>query len=86
MTGEPLNLSEGQITQMISALQDQLQSSASAISAGVFSTISTATSIVVNLVLVLMLTFFFVKDGHKFLPWVRTIGGQRVGRPPHRGR
>lgn len=79
VTGEPLNLSEGQITQMISALQDQLQSSASAISAGVFSTISTATSIVVNLVLVLMLTFFFVKDGHKFLPWVRTIGGQRSG-------
>lgn len=79
LTGEPLNLSEGQITSAISALQDRLQESATAISAGVFSTISTATSIIVNLVLVLMLTFFFVKDGHKFLPWVGTLGGHRAG-------
>jgi predicted PurR-regulated permease PerM len=79
LTGEPLNLSEGQITGAISALQDRLQSSASAISSGVFTTISTASSIIVNLVLVLMLTFFFVKDGHKFLPWVNSIGGTRSG-------
>jgi len=79
VTGEPLNLSEGQITRAIEAMQDKLQSSASAISSGVFSTISTATSIIVNLVLVLMLTFFFVKDGHKFLPWLNTLGGQRAG-------
>lgn len=79
VTGEPLNLSEGQITSMISAMQDKLQESASAISSGVFSTISTATSIIINLVLVLMLTFFFVKDGHRFLPWVATLGGHRAG-------
>ncbi|WP_367649015.1 AI-2E family transporter [Aeromicrobium stalagmiti] len=79
VTGEPLNLSDGQITRAIEALQDKLQSSASAISSGIFSTISTATSIIVNLVLVLMLTFFFVKDGHKFLPWINTLGGQRTG-------
>ena len=79
VTGEPLNLSEGQITRAIEAVQDRLRDSASAISSGVFSTIGTATSVIVNLVLVLMLTFFFVKDGHKFLPWVQTIGGQRAG-------
>lgn len=79
VTGEPLNLSEGQITRAIEALQDKLQDSATTISSGVFSTIATATSIIVNIVLVLMLTFFFVKDGHKFLPWVRTIGGHRSG-------
>jgi predicted PurR-regulated permease PerM len=79
ITGEPLNLSDGQITAAISAMQDKLQSSASAISSGVFSTISTASSIIVNIVLVLMLTFFFVKDGHKFLPWLSTVGGHRSG-------
>ena len=79
VTGEPLNLSDGQITRAIEAVQDKLTSSASAISSGVFSTIGTATSVIVNLVLVLMLTFFFVKDGHKFLPWVKTLGGQRAG-------
>jgi predicted PurR-regulated permease PerM len=79
LTGEPFNLSEGQITQAITAVQDKIQDSASTISAGVFSTITTATSIIINLVLVLMLTIFFMKDGHKFLPWVRTVGGRRSG-------
>jgi len=79
LTGEPLNLSDGQISSAISALQDKLQESATTISSGVFTTISTATSIIVNLVLVLMLTFFFVKDGHKFLPWINALGGQRAG-------
>jgi predicted PurR-regulated permease PerM len=79
VTGEPLNLSEGQITRAIEAVQGKLAESATAISSGVFSTIGTATSVIVNLVLVLMLTFFFVKDGYKFLPWVQTVGGQRAG-------
>ena len=79
LTNGPLALSNGQITQAITALQDRIQSSASAIGAGVFSTIGAATSALVNLILVLMLTFFFVKDGHKFLPWVRNLGGQRAG-------
>lgn len=79
LTGEPLNLSEGQITRAIQAVQDKLQESAAAISSGVFSTIGAATSVVVNLIIVLMLTFFFVKDGHKFLPWASAIGGRRAG-------
>jgi predicted PurR-regulated permease PerM len=79
LTREPFNMSEGQISGAIAALQDKLQDSASAISAGVFTTISTATSIIINIVLVLMLTFFFVKDGHRFLPWLRTLGGHRAG-------
>lgn len=79
LTEGPLGLSEGQITRAISALQDKVQASASAIGSGVFSTIGAATSALVNLILVLMLSFFFVKDGHKFLPWVQTLGGRRAG-------
>ncbi len=79
LTGEPLNLSEGQITRAIEALQDKLQASATSIGSGVFSTIGAATSVIVNLILVLMLTFYFVKDGHKFLPWVKVVAGQRAG-------
>lgn len=79
VTGEPLNLSDGQITRAIEAVQEKVASSASAISSGVFSTIGTATSVIVNLILILMLTFFFIKDGHKFLPWVTTLGGARTG-------
>ena len=79
LTGKPLNLSDGQITRAITAVQDKIQASASSISSGVFSTIGASTSAIVNLVLVLMLSFFFVKDGHKFLPWVKVITGQRAG-------
>ena len=79
LTGGPLSLSEGQITRAIEAVQEKLRNSATAISSGLFSTIGAATSAVVNLVLVLMLSFFFVKDGHKFLPWLKTLGGRRGG-------
>ncbi len=79
LTGGPLGLSEGQITRAIEAVQEKIQNSATAISSGLFSTIGAATSAVVNLVLVLMLSFFFVKDGHKFLPWMKTLGGRRGG-------
>ena len=79
LTEGPLGLSDGQITRAIEAVQDKIRSSATAISSGLFSTLSAATSAVVNLVLVLMLTFFFVKDGHRFLPWMKTLGGRRGG-------
>ena len=79
LTGGPLGLSEGQITRAIEAVQEKLRNSATAISSGLFSTIGAATSAVINLVLILMLTFFFVKDGHKFLPWMKTLGGRRAG-------
>ena len=79
LTDGPLKLTDGQLTRAVSALQDKLQSSASAISSGALSTVSAATGAVVNLVLILMLTFFFIKDGHKFLPWARALAGRRGG-------
>jgi len=79
LTDGPLSVSEGQITRAIEAIQDKLRESAAAISSGVFSTIGAATSAIINIVLVLMLAFYFVKDGHKFLPWVTTLGGQQAG-------
>lgn len=80
LTDGPINLSDGQLTAAINAVQERLKSSAADIGAGVFSTLSAATSAVVNLVLIFMLTFFFVKDGHRFLPWLENLSGQRTGR------
>lgn len=79
VTNGPLGFSEDQLSSAVAAVQDRLQNSAAAISSGVFSTLSTATSAVVNLVLILMLTFFFIKDGHRFLPWARELGGRGAG-------
>lgn len=75
----PLKISDGQITQGFDTVQTELQTRASDISAGVVAGITTITSIVINLLLTLLLTFFFIKDGHRFLPWISAIGGSRVG-------
>lgn len=79
VTDGPLNVTDSQLARAVEAVQGKLQESATAIGSGVFSTIGAATSALINLVLVLMLTFFFVKDGHKFVPWVTTLGGRRAG-------
>lgn len=56
-----------------------LQDRAGAIAGGIFSGIGTATSMAVTFVVVLVLTFFFLKDGPKFLPWLRNATGGRAG-------
>lgn len=75
----PLGVSEGQITNAIDAVEESLRGSADAISAGIFSTLSTATSSLINIILILMLTFFFTKDGHRFAPWASALAGHRAG-------
>lgn len=37
------------------------------------------TSIVVTLVVMFVLTFFFLKDGDRFLPWMRRYTGEKAG-------
>ncbi len=72
----PLGVTDTQLENAVNAVEDWLRNSAASISAGAISTISAATGVLINTVLVLMLTFFFAKDGLKFLPWVRrTLGG-----------
>lgn len=75
----PLNIEQGQITDALNSIEQWLKDSALDISSGAISAIGAATGVVVNTVLVLILTFLFIKDGHRFLPWVEKLGGHRVG-------
>ena len=75
----PLSIEAGQITRALNSVEDWLRNSAGDISSGVLSTIGVATNVVVNTVLVLILTFLFIKDGHRFVPFVERLGGHRVG-------
>src|SRR5699024_9159257 len=52
---------------------------AGAIAGGILTGVGTATSLIFTLFVVIVLTFFFLKDGHRFLPWARTIAGRRIG-------
>lgn len=80
LTDGPLHLSDTQITNAIAAAQDQIQSSAAIISAGVVTGLGAVSNALINIFLILILTFLFIKDGHKLLPFLETVGGRRIGR------
>ncbi|MFQ6396519.1 AI-2E family transporter [Nocardia sp. KC 131] len=80
LQGPPLNIRQEQLDSGVDAIVQRLQSSTDRIASGVFSGVSTATSAIVALVLVLTLTFFFIKDGPRFLPWLHNTLGNRTGR------
>ncbi|WP_240930833.1 MULTISPECIES: AI-2E family transporter [Rhodococcus] len=80
LKGPPVNLQDEQIDNAVSAITSRLQESGTAIASGVFTGVSAAGSILVTLALVLVLTFFFVKDGVKFIPWLHGFAGGRAGK------
>ncbi len=75
----PLGIDTTQIDDALAQLRNFLTSQASDIASGVITGVGVATDIVVTLVLMLVLTFFFLKDGDRFLPWVRQYVGAKAG-------
>ena len=68
LRGPPLNIRDEQLDGLLDQLSSTLQDRGDQIASGVFSGVSAVGSFVVTLVLVLVLTFFFIKDGPRFLP------------------
>lgn len=79
LEGPPFNLQNEQVSDYVDQASDWLQEQASNIASGVLSGVSTAGSVIVTLAMVLVLTFFFLKDGHRFVPWVRRFTGPTAG-------
>ena len=79
LEGPPINLDDEQIDNAVEAIVTQLQDSGTAIASGVFAGVATAGSILVTLGLVLVLSFFFIKDGPRFLPWLHGLAGRKAG-------
>ncbi|MBV7293694.1 AI-2E family transporter [Corynebacterium sp. TAE3-ERU16] len=84
----PFNINTDQIDGVLDEISAKLQDGASGLlsggvanklASGVFAGVSTATSVVVTMALMLVLTFFFLKDGYTFLPWVRRNVGRSAG-------
>lgn len=72
-------VSKEQIDSGLQGLQERLSGSAGTIASGVLTGVSAVTNGVVNLVLILILSFLFLKDGSRFLPWVRSLAGRTAG-------
>ncbi|MET9330523.1 AI-2E family transporter [Streptomyces cellulosae] len=69
--GPPLNIDDAQITGAFDAATARLQDSAGSIATTAVTGVSTVFSGIVTAVLALFLMFFFLKDGPRFLPWLR---------------
>ncbi len=78
VTGPPLRLDDAQVQTAVQAITDRLQSSATRVAAGVLTGVTVALSALVTAALTLVLTFFFLKDGPRFLPWLRGVVGDRA--------
>lgn len=79
LEGPPLNIDNEQLQEVTAQVTSWLQGQAANIASGFVSGITTIGSVLVTLFLVLVLTFFFLKDGAHFLPAVRHIAGRRAG-------
>lgn len=77
--GPPLNLGASQIGGYVDLAVSRLQQSAVQIAGGVVTGVTAVANGVINGVLAIILAFLFVKDGPKFLPWVRRRTGPTAG-------
>jgi predicted PurR-regulated permease PerM len=77
--GPPFNIHDSQITSLIQQVTTRIQASVSTIATSVLAGVGSIASGVITVVLTLILTFLFVKDGPRFLPWVRLVAGERAG-------
>lgn len=77
--GPPINLRDEQIDEAVHVVITKVQESGTTIASGVFTGVTTVGSLLITLALVLVLTFFFIKDGPRFVPWLHIVCGKRGG-------
>ena len=80
LAGPPFNLGPDALGGLIDRGIQELQQNSQQIAGIVLTSLGTIGSAVITLVLALVLTFFFLKDGPRFLPWLRTWIGVEAGR------
>lgn len=81
VTGPPLNLGQERIGATVDNVIGDLQKNAQNIAGRVLSGAVAAGSLLLTALLALVLCFFYLKDGPKFLPWLAGLLGPRAA--PH---
>jgi predicted PurR-regulated permease PerM len=81
LQGPPFNIGEDQIGQAVDTAITRLQANATSIAGYALTTASTIGNGLINLVLALVLSFFFLKDGPRWTPWLAAQTGPRAA--PH---
>ena len=81
LTGPPFNLGEERIGATVENVIGELQANAQDIARRVLSGAAAAGSLLFTGLLALVLCFFYLKDGPRFLPWIGGLVGPRAA--PH---
>lgn len=81
LVGPPFNLGEDQIGRTVDNVISELQANAQNIATRVLSGAVAAGSLLLTGILALVLCFFYLKDGPRFLPWLSGLVGPRAA--PH---
>jgi predicted PurR-regulated permease PerM len=79
VAGPPFNLGPDALGGLIDKGINQIQANSQQVVSIVLGSLGAIGSAVVTLVLALVLCFFFLKDGPRFLPWLRTWIGSGTG-------
>ncbi len=75
----PIEIDAAKVQEVLDDAMAFLKGQASNIATGVISGVSMASSIAMALAIMLFVAFFILKDGDKFLPWLRTYSGYSAG-------
>lgn len=79
MNNLPFGIQPEQVQSVTDDAMTFVKNQASNIANGVITGVSTASTIVVSVVIMLFVTFFIIKDGDRFLPWLRKYTGYSAG-------
>ncbi len=79
LSGPPLNIENERVDQFADEAQQWLQERSASIASGVFTGVTTVGVVFFTALIVVVLTFFMLKDGGRFLPWMRKVTGRHAG-------
>jgi predicted PurR-regulated permease PerM len=80
LQGPPFNLGEDQIGDAVDSAIESIQNNAQDIAGYALTGATAIGSGLINLVLALVLAFFFIKDGPRWVPWLSAQSGTRAAR------
>ncbi|MCZ2805260.1 AI-2E family transporter [Modestobacter sp. VKM Ac-2983] len=81
LAGPPFNIDAQQVENATDSIVDSVQSNAQNIAGYAVTTATTIGGLLINLVLALLLTFFYLKDGPRWVPWLAAQTGPQAA--PH---
>ena len=80
LQGPPFNLGEDQIGEAVDSVINSIQGNAQNIAGYALTGLTAVGNSLINLILALVLVFFYLKDGPRFVPWLSAQTGPRAAR------